>query len=94
MVACRVKLLKSFLATGERQAPAEHLRGDTRSIADLNQNKTDYFLDQSMRFWLVIDTLLRELNYLILLQHLSMALPMLPLVTIASVTLHGQHHVH
>ena len=89
MVACRVKLLKSFLATGERQAPAEHLRGDTRSIADLNQNKTDYFLDQSMRFWLVIDTLLRELNCLILFLHLFMAFPMLPLAMTAPVTLHG-----
>jgi hypothetical protein len=46
-----------------------------------------------MGFWLVRDTLLHELNYLILLLHLSMVLPMLSLAVIAPVTLHGQHHV-
>jgi hypothetical protein len=46
-----------------------------------------------MSFWLVRDTLLRELNYSILFLHLFMALPMLPLAMIAPVTLHGQQHV-
>jgi hypothetical protein len=46
-----------------------------------------------MSFLLVRDTLLCELNYLLLLLHLSMALQMLPLAMIAPVTLHGQHHV-